>query len=500
MHGTERRLYAAAQVRELDRRAIQDHGIPGYTLMCRAAQAAWDAVRGRWPQLRTLSVVTGPGNNGGDGYEIARLAQAAGCAVRVFEVGACGTAGDAALARQAWLALGKVETWSADAAAALAADVVVDALYGTGLSRPPEGAAQQAIEAINAVRVGGSGVLAVDIPSGLFADTGAAPGAVVHADLTVSFIGLKFGLYTGQGPDCCGRIVFDSLGVAAEVYQHLAPVAGLLDAADLAAWLPPRARTSHKGSNGHVLLIGGDSGMNGAVLLAARAALRGGAGLVSVATRAEHAALCAAAQPEAMFRAVESPQQLQPLLERADVVAVGPGLGTHEWGRMMGAQAFAAGKPLVVDADALNLLAASPVVLPDAVLTPHPGEAGRLLGMGTAQVQADRAAAAAALRQRYGSVVVLKGAGTLVRGSGLWLCPYGNPGMGTGGMGDALTGLLAALLGQGLGRDEAACAAVLAHALSGDRAAVAGERGLLPSDLIGELRAVLNPGRGGVRA
>ena len=493
MTDIDRRLYAAAQVRELDRRAIEEQGIPGYTLMRRAAAAAWQAARARWPQARSVAVVAGSGNNGGDGYEIARLARQAGCAVRVCVVDGRAPAGDAATARAAWLELGRIEPYEDAGADFFNADLVVDAIFGTGLTRPPQGAALAAIDSIELARKAGAGVLAVDLPSGLHADTGAVPGRAVRADLTVTFIGRKLGLHTGQGPDCCGHIVFGRLEVPDAVYDRLPPLATLMAPQDLRACLPPRQRTAHKGDNGHVLIVGGDTGTIGAVLLAARAALRAGAGLVSVATRAAHAAQLAAAQPELMCRGVEFAGELQTMIGRADVVAIGPGLGQADWGRLACDEVFASGKPLVVDADALNLLAHRPQYLDRWVLTPHPGEAGRLLGLSTDAVQADRVTAVRQLQQRYGGVAVLKGAGTLVQGAGLSLCPYGNPGMGVGGMGDALTGITAAFLGQGLDAETAAAAAVLAHALAGDRAAGAGERGLTPSDLIEALRAVVNP-------
>ena len=489
----DRRLYAAAQVRELDRRAIEEHGIPGYTLMRRAAAAAWNAAHDRWPLLRAVAVVAGSGNNGGDGYEIARLAQNAGCEVRVCAIDERAPSGDGATARAAWLQQGSIQRFEQTDADFFKADLIVDAIFGTGLARSPQDAALAAIEAIAGARHSGAMVLAVDVPSGLQADTGAILGKAVHADLTVTFIGRKLGLHTGQGPACSGCIVFDALEVPEAVHADLVPLARLLDAGDLRRWLPPRPRTAHKGDHGHVLIVGGDAGTIGAVLLAARAALRAGAGLVSVATRAAHAALLTAAQPELMCRGVETAGELQTLIGRADVVAIGPGLGQAEWGRMACAEVFAAGKPLVVDADAQNLLAHAPQRNERWLLTPHPGEAGRLLGMSTAEVQADRIAAVRQLQQRFGGVVLLKGAGTLVQGMELVLCPYGNPGMGVGGMGDALTGIAAAFLGQGLDVEAAAAAAALAHALAGDRAARDGERGLTPSDLIQNLRAAVNP-------
>lgn len=264
----------------------------------------------------------------------------------------------------------------------------------------------------------------------------------------------------------------------------------------LAGWLPQRPRDSHKGDNGHVLCVGGDHGSGGAALLCAQAALRTGAGLVSVATRSVHVPPLLARQPEAMAHAVESTQDLLPLLARATVVAIGPGLGQGEWGKAMLAATLASAKPLVLDADALNLLAAAPRELPaDAILTPHPGEAARLLGSSSADVQSDRSGAAHVLAVRHGCVVVLKGAGSLVAAPGhpTRVVAAGNPGMATGGMGDLLTGVVAALRAQGLPAFDAASCGALLHAHAGDIAARDGMRGLLPSDLLPRLRECANP-------
>ena len=484
------RFYSSAQVRELDRRAIAG-GIAGHALMQRAAAAAWRELLRAWPRVARVAILCGPGNNGGDGYEMARLAAQAGLAVELYSVGGVPKSGDAAVAARNWRAGGG--TIREFKGRGLDADVMVDAVFGIGLSRAPEGAAQAAILAINSARTRGAGVLAVDVPSGLDADRGVTPGDAVRADLTVTFIGAKPGLHTGAGPDHAGRVVFDDLQVPAAVHDDVPACADALVPSMLRDALPRRARTAHKGDMGHVLLVGGEQGMAGAILLAARAALRGGAGWVSVATRAAHAGALTAAQPELMCHGVEEPRALRALLERASVVALGPGLGQSDWGRALWSDALSAPQPLVVDADGLNWLAENPARRDDWVLTPHPGEAARLLGSTTREVQGDRLAAVRELQRRYGGVAVLKGAGTLVQGKTLALCPYGNPGMAVGGMGDVLCGLIAALLAQGLGTETAARTGVLVHALAGDRAAARGERGLLPGDLLAELRALLNP-------
>ncbi|MFN2349179.1 MAG: NAD(P)H-hydrate dehydratase [Thioalkalivibrio sp.] len=482
-------LYSAAQVRELDRRAIQDHGIPGYTLMCSAGEAAFAALLERWPGAQRVGVLCGPGNNGGDGYVIARLARAAGLSVWLVESGdATGLKGDAARARGDFLAAGGVPL-AADATW-LQADVLVDALLGIGLDRAVSGPLAGLIERINGA---GLPVLAVDIPSGLHADTGAVMGLAVRATLTMSFIGLKTGLCTGEGPECCGQLRFSALGVPGPVYQDMVARATRLDAACIGG-LRPRSRSAHKGAFGHVLVVGGDRGMSGAVRLAGEAAARTGAGLVSVATHGEHAALLPMARAELMVHGVAGPGDLSPLLVRATVLAVGPGLGSGDWGRSLLGRLLETDLPMVVDADALNLLAGEPARRDNWVLTPHPGEAARLLETDTASVQASRLDAAREIEQRFGGVCVLKGAGTVIDdGAAPAICTGGNPGMASGGMGDVLTGIIAALLAQGMTPGEAARLGVCIHAEAADRAARDGERGLLASDLIAELRGVVNP-------
>jgi NAD(P)H-hydrate epimerase len=246
-----------------------------------------------------------------------------------------------------------------------------------------------------------------------------------------------------------------------------------------------------------VLCIGGELGTGGAVMLAADAALRCGAGLVSVATRAPHVAALLARRPEAMARAVESQDEIDPMLARASVIVLGPGLGQGDWGRALYRRALRADRPLVLDADALNLLAAGDArAPPGSVLTPHPGEAARLLGAAVAQVQADRFAAAAELADQYDCVVVLKGAGSLVAAPGRRprVIAAGNPGMAVGGMGDLLSGCIGALCAQGLDGFDAACCGSLLHAAAGDTAARGGERGLLPGDLLDAMRLWANGG------
>jgi hydroxyethylthiazole kinase-like uncharacterized protein yjeF len=480
-------LYDAAALRALESEMASRLG-DGFGLMARAGQAAWRELLAHWPGLQRIVVVCGPGNNGGDGYELCRHAHESGRDARVLRLESHAPRTD--LARRASEAFreagGRVATPGSGFAGA---QLVVDALFGIGLSRAPDADTAALIEAIN-----GSGlpVFSLDVPSGLDADRGSAPGAVVRATHTLQLLGPHTGLYTGDALDCTGTLSLSTLG-ADDALARAPAAAWRLGREALDGWLSPQRRNAHKGDSGHVLCVGGDTGHGGAVMLAADAALRCGAGLASVATRSAHVPGLLARRPEAMARGVDGAAALAPLLARADVVALGPGLGQGSWGRALYGAVLAAGLPLVLDADALNLLAAAPRELAaDTILTPHPGEAARLLGMETTQVQADRFAAAARLVERYGCVVVLKGAGTVVAAPGQSprVVAAGNPGMAVGGMGDLLTGCIAALRARGMPAFEAASLGALLHALAGDAAARDGETGLLPSDLLPWLRAL----------
>ncbi|UTW09452.1 NAD(P)H-hydrate dehydratase [Pseudomonas benzenivorans] len=481
-------LYSAAQVRELDARLIAA-GTPGFELMSRAAHAIWRALRRRWPDAGAVTVLTGRGNNAGDGYLVAALALRAGWRVRVLAVGdPAQLQGDAARARDEALGVGvALQAWSE---CAPLEGVVVDALLGTGLRGAVREPYAQAIRQLNAADLP---VLAVDTPSGLCADSGQVLGVAVRAQLTVTLIGLKIGLFTGVAPDWVGELVHDDLQADPQLVDDQARVAQRLAPGSLPR-MPARPRTVHKGRLGHVLVVGGDRGFAGAALLAAQSALRGGAGLVSLASRGEHLAAAQARLPEVMSVAVASANQLLALGAGASVWVVGPGLGQGAWGRsLLSAAAATASVPQVWDADALNLLASGAVQLPaGSVITPHPGEAARLLGVDAAEVQADRPAAALELARRYQAVCVLKGAGTLVADplGTLRLCDRGHPVMAGAGLGDVLAGLIGALLGQGLAPLAAASLAVWLHARAGEVLAGKGV-GLAASDLCDAIRQMM---------
>jgi len=490
--GTER-LYTAAQSRELDRCAIRDYAIPGITLMSRAASAAFDALLRTWPDPERIQVLCGTGNNGGDGFLIADLAHKRGIPVNVLQLGdPAKIRGDALLARQQAQANG-VPIDAFETTPLLGVGVIVDAMLGTGLGGEVRDEYREAIDMVNSHS---TPVLAVDIPSGLCSDTGRVLGLAVKADLTVTFIGLKRGLFTLAAADYTGAIEFDRLGLPPEVYELVECDCYRLELEALLERLPPRPATAHKGLYGTVLVVGGDFGMAGAAALAAEAALRCGAGLVRVATHQEHVAALVARTPEAMPLAVSSGQELVPLLATADVLVVGPGLGQSPWSEQLLRVAADSGLPMVLDADGLNLLAGSTVIgerhRSNWVLTPHPGEAARMLDCSTGEIQADRFAAVRRLQRSYGGVTVLKGNGSLIAdASHTLLSDYGNPGMASGGMGDVLSGVIGALLAQRLPAVEAAALGVCLHGAAGDSAAGDGQRGLLASDLMAPMRFLL---------
>lgn len=487
-------LYTAAQVRALDRLAIEGHGIPGITLMTRAGRALFEVLRAEYAHAQPLQVLCGTGNNGGDGFVVARLAVAAGWPVEVWLLGAEERiAGDARLALTAAHDAG-VPIRPFPAEVRFERGVIVDAMLGTGLG----GAVREDyVRAITAVNASGLPVVAVDIPSGLCSDTGSVLGVAVRAAHTVTFIGRKRGQFTAAGREHCGVLHFADLDVPQAIYAEIEAGAELL----ALQTLPPRARGAHKGNFGHLLVVGGNEGMGGAVAMAAEAAARCGVGLVSLATMPTNVAPIVARRPELMAHGVAHRHQLEPLLARASALVVGPGLGRGAWAEQMLQCVLAAGKPSVIDADALNALADG---IPDInsemqrkwVLTPHPGEAARLLNTTSTAVESDRFAALAALLARFPAAVVLKGAGTLVgdtESSRVGICPYGNPGMASGGMGDVLSGVLGALLAQGMGPGQAVRRGVCLHALAADGAAAAeGERGLLATDLLPWLRRLSN--------
>ena len=495
-------LYSAEQVRELDRCAIEDYGIPGIVLMKRAGKAAFDVLLKHWPQVDTVQVICGGGNNGGDGYVLAALARQRGLSVVVWQLtdslnGDAKRAYDYAVQQGVPIHPFEAESFQLAVQSAEKTSVLVDALLGTGISGELRDPYPAVIHAINQSALP---VLSIDCPSGVNGNNGVLESVAVKANVTVSFIGQKLGNLVGQGRTHSGCRYLNDLDVPEEVYSASGqvPVASRLELGMSLEKLPQRHTDSHKGDYGHLLVVGGDEGYGGAPLMAAEMAVSTGAGLVGVVTRPSNVSAIIARRPELMAAGVTSGQQCLPFLEKPSVLVVGPGLGQSAWSEQLLYQCLHAGKPLVLDADALNLLATGRFQCAsnlESISTPHPGEAARLLGLSVADVQADRISAINALQEQLGGAVILKGAGSLVMTSKrqLYVCDAGNPHMAAGGMGDVLSGLLGSLLAQGLSIDDAACLGTLLHSVAADLAVAERHmKGLLATELIEYVRLLLS--------
>ncbi len=504
------RLVTAAEMRELDRLTIEKYGTPGHVLMERAGGGATQALLQSFPHLKRgkrVVIIAGRGNNGGDGFVMARMLAKLGLKVDVFLLGrASELKGDAQLNFKRLPAKKKVvevhdrkglETLHK---AVSSADAVVDAIFGTGLKNAVEGIHAEVIAMLNATPVH---VFAVDIPSGLDSDTGRPLGTCVVAQATATFGFFKVGHMTPPGPEICGGLYRVEIGIAEEAIEEVPASCEYVGPEHAALLIPSRSRGAHKGTFGHVLVLGGSFGKTGAAILAAKAALRAGAGLVTLAGPASQHTILAGGVYEAMTEVVADrdglmlfdARALERLVEGKSAVVVGPGMGTHEDAeRIVHWLLEREGLKLLVDADALNCLARDTSVLARAkatcVLTPHPGEMARLTNMTPAEVQFDRMRAARTFANDRRCVVVLKGAGTITAAPDgfCWLNSTGNPGMASGGMGDALSGIIGALLGQGLEPAAAARLGVFAHGEAGDFVAEQrGEMGLIASDVISAL-------------
>jgi NAD(P)H-hydrate epimerase len=503
--------------------------MPSAQLMTRAANAALATLKDYWPNAGVIHVFCGAGNNGGDGYTMAALAAKRGLQAVVWQLSPQKSSEPYRYALQEGVEIKQftLSSWQAEllkskTSTATQMPVIVDTLLGIGAQGALRESFSLAVEAINSAPWP---VFAIDIPTGINADTGAYLGikeaaakSAIKADATISFITRKLGNFVGEGRNHAGKLFFNDLDVVDESSLNInavdddfddatKPVAHIIDYEFFINLLPSRAVDAHKGSFGHVLVIGGDQGFGGAPLMAAQMAARTGAGLVGVATSPVNISAIIGRQPELMAVAVASGQALLPLLKKPTVFVIGPGLGQSAWSEQLLYHLIIeinSNKKCVIDADALNLLAAKKLSLPkrliadkDAawVLTPHPGEAARLLDTSIEAIQADRLAAIYALQHKYGGTIVLKGAGTLVLTTDqqLFVCDAGNPGMATGGMGDVLSGLIGGLLAQGLTSANAACLGVVLHAMAGDLAvAESGMRGLLATDLIPYVRLLLD--------
>jgi NAD(P)H-hydrate epimerase len=495
------RLVGSAEMREIDRAAIEVFGIPSLTLMDRAGRAVADAAVALAAPGGRFVVVCGGGNNGGDGYVAARVLRAAGRDARVIAlVPPERLSPDArAVREQADRAGVPIDEGVLAPLEAGVGDVVVDAIFGTGLGRAPEGPFAEAIARIDSARVAGARVLAVDVPSGLSADTGRPLGPCVRADRTVTFGFLKRGLVLHPGAALAGEVSVDDIGIPAEAARRVPVGCELLVELEARMLVPPRAPDAHKGDAGRLLVVAGSPGKTGAAHLALTGALRGGAGLVTLAARAEVLPFALAGRPEAMSVALAGSgplgradlQHLLAAARDADALVIGPGIPRGpETGELLRAFLDRAAKPAVLDADALNALADGPSLVRGSgaplLLTPHPGEMARLCGTTIADVQADRVGIAAVAAREWNATVVLKGARTVVADpeGPPAIIPTGSPGLATGGTGDVLAGLCGALLAGGLPPPAAGRAGAWVHGRAGELAARRfGERGLVAGDL-----------------
>jgi len=505
-------VFTAAEMRALDARAIRELGIPGPRLMDNAGTGA-AALIARWLapiRGKAVVVVCGKGNNGGDGFVVARRLKARGAAVRVFLVGRrAEVRGDAADALGRWRGrVEEVEEPSGLARALGGADGIVDALLGTGVSGAARGPVAAAIEAINRAGAGGVPVVALDLPSGLDSDRGALLGPTVKAWRTVTFAGLKRSLLLAPAAAQAGVVEIGDIGVPAEAARR-GITTWRLEIADVRPSFPPRDLDAHKGRFGHLLIVAGSLGKTGAAVLAGRAALRSGVGLCTIAAPASQQPIVAAQAPEYMTEALpetaaqslalEAKDRLLELARRMDAVAIGPGFSldpeTQELARVLIRELQ---RPMVVDADALSALAGHLDLLRHAagprVLTPHPGEMARMLGTTIEAVQADRIEMARTFAREHRVAIALKGAHTVIGGPDghVTINPTGNPGMAKGGAGDVLTGIVGALLAREIEPAAALRAGCYLHGLAGDVAArERGEYAMLASDIIESLPAAL---------
>lgn len=506
-----RYCYPRNIIRTLDKMMVQQGVVENsYQLMERAAKALLDFINRKYSTIKHITIVCGAGNNAGDGYVLARLVRTQKPeplykVQLVSLIDAKKLAGDASKAYLDWLECeGEID--SLDKACFGSSDLIVDALIGTGLDRLLEEEWAVAVQQINDSNVP---VLSVDIPSGLDANTGSVQGVAIKAVHTVTFIAQKQGMNMGDARAHCGEVKFASLGMPEELYQQVAHTAVLLEWNKLIEYFPARSPISSKLEHGHLLIVGGDLGMAGACRIAGEAALRAGVGLVSIATRPENVTAITSNRPELMVHGIETGDDLLPLLKRATTIAIGPGLGTRQWGTELLAKIIAilenpelfnqSNTPYqcVIDADALNIIAKNDWVIdnPNVIYTPHFGEAARLLKFDN-QVpdsNTDRFAMINALTQHYGGIFILKGAGSMIsQQQDIAICPYGNEGMASAGMGDCLTGIIGALLAQKISLANAAAIGVCLHAKAADLAAREGKNGMLVSDLFPAIRSLIN--------
>lgn len=489
-NSTQLPVYSIEQIRELENTAINDHGVQAYDLMQRAGASAFKIIKQKFPEAQKILVITGAGNNGGDGYVIARLATQAGMDCKVMPLApVTKLRGEVARAHNDFTILDGADIEVTENFPDC--DLIVDAILGIGANRPVSDIYASIIQAINRTPVP---VVALDTPSGLHADTGTNLGATVFANLTITFIGIKPGLLTGQARNYTGEIVLESLDLPTAAISSVGKLGSTITESFRSRLFPPRKATSYKNNFGHVLIIGGNRGYPNAARLAGEAAARTGAGLVSVFSHPDSMSAIASGCASLMTTGSNDTRVLNALLKNATSVVLGPGLGQDAWAKKMFACAIESKQPLVIDADALHLLSKNAARNTQWVLTPHPGEAASLLSCSKQDIETNRISAILAMDEQYGGVSVLKGAGTMVcKAQNIRFCTHGNASLATGGSGDVLTGIIAALIAQGASTIDAAKCGVMTHALAAEMSSEQGTRGVLPTDLFPALYKLVNP-------
>ncbi|WP_434763895.1 NAD(P)H-hydrate dehydratase [Vibrio fortis] len=485
-------LYLSDTIRQGEKRVAKLLGIPMYELMERAGESVFSVIQQRYEHCRRILVVTGTGNNGGDGYVVARLALMSGYKVTLWQVGSSQKiSGDAKSAEQLFLSAGgKVQEPNFEVDDSI--DLIVDGILGTGLTGKLRESAESVITTLNK---SSCPVISIDVPSGLNSDTGRQLGTTVKANATVTFIALKRGLVTAQARSHVGELLFAGLSIDRAFADHNAPNA-LLTSSRWLDRLKVRAQDSHKGSHGRLLVVGGGDGMSGAAYLAAAASLRSGTGLLASIVHQSSCFPMRSLLPEAMVSDVE---QLSERLEWCTSICVGVGLSRLDWGKNAyeAVMSRAYDMPKVIDADGLYWLAQDDLdarPIENTVITPHPGEAAMLLNCSVKDVEADRYLSIKKLCQKYRCVTVLKGAGTLISdGHKTVVCHAGNAGMATGGMGDVLAGVISSLLAQGYQPIDAAILGSVIHSMAADHNAnTYGQVGMMASDVLGSIRHIIN--------
>lgn len=480
-------LYTPKQSHDIDRQAIHQ-GADGFVLMQQAAASACKAFLSQWPKVKKPAILAGCGNNGGDALVMACLLARQGLKPDVFLIGdESKIKNEAAKALAMFYEQGlQFKAFSSDLVCNY--EVIVDGLLGVGQKGAPR---EPIASALQWLASSDADVMALDVPTGICALTGDKLSPhVVKASLTISFVVPKIGLSIAYGREYSGKKLLEPLGL-----KPHEPGFELLEPLILQNLREPRPLMAHKGLFGHVLVVGGDEGYGGAPLLVGEAALKAGAGKVSVATKACHVPAIISRCPELMAKAVEAGDDFGRLLKEADVVVLGPGIGQNAWGEALAKQVLLEQKPTVIDADALNIVACwqKAADLSFAVMTPHPKEAARLLGIEVKTVQADRPKAAQDLHKKYQAKVLLKGAGSLMVGSGLYVCGNGSPALSVAGTGDVLSGIIASFWAQQQDGELALTQGVLVHALAGEHlAALKGERGILASQISDTIGCIID--------